>query len=501
MADNMQRVRHVLSVTKKKLRKPESLRVIAVLVAVVLCVIVSSILKPMNLTKRTIFFITFPGEIFMNLLKLLILPLIVASLLAGVTSLKLEASKKLGGLAMSYYIGTTFFAAILGIILVTIIRPGHVNYVPETEVSQRNRSIPLEEALIDLFNHIFPMNIVRATMSLKTTKFSGGYSIGFNGTVVDDFQTTHSYDDVPNFLGIIFFTIFFGLSLATMGTAAKSLIDIIIVINEATMRMIMGILNFLPLGIFFLIMKNLLNIPDMSFALRALGWYMLTVLLGLAIHSCLILPGIYFIVTRKNPFRFIYNTLPALVTGFLIQSSSATLPVTFRCVEEKNKVNPIVTRFMLPIGAVINMDGTGLYEAIAAIFIAQLNGISLTFGNIITISITATLAAIGAATVPSAGLVTLLIVLTSAGLPTSSVGLLYTVDWLLDRFRTSVNVLGDAIGCGIVDHLCSKELNKRLSVLHNQITLIEGLARATEDDNEDTNEEEGGEKHELNPAV
>ncbi|KAK3567356.1 hypothetical protein QTP86_019916 [Hemibagrus guttatus] len=180
----------------------------------------------------------------------------------------------------------------------------------------------------------------------------------------------------------------------------------------------------------------------------------------LAIHAIIFLPLIYFAFVRKNPFTFALGMAQALVTALMISSSSATLPVTFRCAEENNRIDKRITRFVLPVGATINMDGTALYEAVAAIFIAQLNGLDLDVGQIVTISITATVASIGAAGVPNAGMVTMVIVLTAVGLPASDVTLIVAVDWLIDRFRTMVNVLGDAFGAGIVQKLSKRELER-----------------------------------------
>merc|ERR1711972_326540 len=178
-----------------------------------------------------------------------------------------------------------------------------------------------------------------------------------------------------------------------------------------------------------------------------------TSIVCLLIHGIIILPLIYFLVTRKNPLKFLYGVLQAIVTAFANASSAATLPITMRNLEVNNKVDERVTRFMLPLGATINMDGTALYEAVCALFIAQLEGINLSFGEIITVAITSTAASVGAAAVPSAGLITLIIVLQAVGLPTNNISLILTIDWFLDRIRTCINVFGDAIGCGVVDHL------------------------------------------------
>jgi len=191
-----------------------------------------------------------------------------------------------------------------------------------------------------------------------------------------------------------------------------------------------------------------------------LGLYMLTVITGLIIHAVITLPAIYFAVTRKNPLTFFKGMLQAWVTALGTASSAATLPVTFRCLEENNHIDKRVTRFVLPVGATVNMDGTALYEAVAAIFIAQMNDIDFHFGQIVIVSLTATAASIGAASVPSAGLVTMLLVLTALGLPTKDISMIIAVDWFLDRIRTSINVLGDAFGAGVVYHLSKAELDK-----------------------------------------
>ncbi|VDK86717.1 unnamed protein product [Onchocerca ochengi] len=207
-----------------------------------------------------------------------------------------------------------------------------------------------------------------------------------------------------------------------------------------------------------LITGKILEIDDLANMARMLAMYVVTVLLGLVIHALFSLPLLFFICTKKNPFTFMRGLLQAWVTALGTASSSATLPITFKCLEENLGIDRRVTRFVLPVGATINMDGTALYEAVAAIFIAQTNGVDLSFGQVITISLTATLASIGAASVPSAGLVTMLIVLTAVGLPVKDVSLIVAVDWLLDRIRTSINVLGDAFGAGIVHHFSRKQL-------------------------------------------
>ncbi|GFQ64786.1 hypothetical protein TNCT_85191 [Trichonephila clavata] len=199
---------------------------------------------------------------------------------------------------------------------------------------------------------------------------------------------------------------------------------------------------------------------NLTMMVGQVGFYFVTVLVGILIHGFFVLPLLYLVMVRKNPYSFLIGMGQALATAFGTASSSATLPITINCLEENNGIDPRVSRFCLPIGATINMDGTALYEAVAAIFIAQVRGISLSIGSIIAISITATAASIGAAGIPQAGMVTMVMVLNVVGLPAEDVTLILVVDWILDRFRTTINVLGDAYGSAIVAHYSKNDLEE-----------------------------------------
>ncbi|KAK1786556.1 hypothetical protein P4O66_003007 [Electrophorus voltai] len=218
--------------------------------------------------------------------------------------------------------------------------------------------------------------------------------------------------------------------------------------------------RYFPFGIVFLVAGKILEMDDLSSMGKKLGFYVITVVMGLILHGLFILPTMYFFITKKSPVVYIRGILQALLISLATSSSSATLPITFKCLLENNHIDRRIIRFVLPVGATINMDGTALYEAVAAIFIAQVNNYDLDFGQIVTISITATAASIGAAGIPQAGLVTMVIVLTSVGLPTDDITLIIAVDWALDRFRTMVNVMGDALATGIMAHICRNDFVK-----------------------------------------
>ncbi|XP_053512087.1 excitatory amino acid transporter 3 [Artibeus jamaicensis] len=473
--------------------------VASVVLGVAIGVLVREYSKLSNLEK---FYFAFPGEILMRMLKLIILPLIVSSMITGVSALDSNVSGKIGLRAITYYFCTTIIAVILGIVLVVSIKPGVSQKVEDIDRTGSSPEVSTVDAMLDLIRNMFPENLVQACFQqYKTTREEVETSSepGVNTTEASvtavmttavsknktkEYEVVGSYSDGINVLGLIIFCLVFGLVIGKMGEKGQILVDFFSALSDATMKIVQIIMCYMPFGILFLIAGKIIEVEDWEI-FRKLGLYMATVLTGLAIHSILILPLIYFIVVRKNPFQFATGMAQALLTALMISSSSATLPVTFRCVEEKNKVDKRITRFMLPIGATINMDGTALYEAVAAVFIAQLNGLNLGIGQIITVSITATAASIGAAGVPQAGLVTMVIVLSAVGLPTEDVTLIIAVDWFLDRFRTMVNVLGDAFGTGIVEKLSKKEL-EQMSV-SSEVNFVNPFAvETTTLDNEDS---------------
>lgn len=477
--------------------------VILTIAAVVLGIVLAFALRPYKMSYRQIKYFSFPGELLMRMLQMLVLPLIVSSLVTGMASLDSKASGKMGLRAVVYYTVTTFIAVFIGIVMVIIIHPGKGSKETMTAQGKIER-VQATDAILDLIRNMFPPNLVEACFKQYKTQYSTKvYKIPIrpdqNFTVpteqptdalnisdivenvtramgrLQEMMEVEEVVMVPgsangvNALGLVVFSICFGLVIGNMKEQGKALKEFFDSLNEAVMRLVAIIIWYAPIGILFLISGKILEMDDLLVMGGQLGMYTITVIIGLLIHAVIVLPLLYFIVTRKNPWPFIGGILQALITALGTSSSSATLPITFRCLEENNKVDKRVTRFVLPVGATINMDGTALYEALAAIFIAQVNNYELNFGQIITISITATAASIGAAGIPQAGLVTMVIVLTSVGLPTEDITLIIAVDWFLDRLRTTTNVLGDSLGAGIVEHLSRHELHKQDAELGNSV--------------------------------
>lgn len=362
----------------------------------------------------------FLGTLFLNALRMIVVPLVVLSMIVGVASL--GDVRNIGGVGwktLAYYLVTTAVAVLLGLVLVNIIQPGVGVAVSGAAVSETLESGVSFTELILSFIH---PNIFQAMAETKI-------------------------------LPLIIFALLFGAVLTTLGQRGRKVISICETLNDAIIKIVKLILWFAPVGVFALVASQLGASgggPAFFGEVEKVGKYTITVLLGLGIHGFIFLPLILSVMTKRNPFRYAWGMLEALVTAFSTGSSSATLPVTIQATTEKNGVPKASADFVLPIGATINMDGTALYEAVAAMFIAQSYGIELGIGQQLVILITATLASIGAAGIPQAGLVTMIIVLQAVGLPLEGIGIILAIDWFLDRCRTTVNVWGDSVGAAVI---------------------------------------------------
>ena len=365
------------------------------------------------------------GTIFINALKLIAMPLILASLIKGVSDLKdISKLSRMGGRTIGIYLMTTVVAVMIGLILVNTIKPGtsisaqtrqelveayQSDAAEKQIIAQKQKDAGPLQALIDLV----PDNIFKATTN--------------NG----------------NMLQVIFFALFFGIGLILIPPKkVQPVKDFFDAFNEVILKLIDLLMLVAPYGVFALLAALVVESPNLDL-FRALGMYALTLLLGLFTMGLFYLLLIRVFVKFK-PKKFLQGIAPAQLLAFSTSSSAATLPVTMERVEEHLGVDEEVASFVLPIGATINMDGTSLYQAVAAVFIAQAFGMDLSLGTQLGIILTATLASIGAAAVPGAGMVMLVIVLGQAGIPEAGLALIFAIDRPLDMCRTVINVTGDA---------------------------------------------------------
>ncbi|UCF79577.1 MAG: dicarboxylate/amino acid:cation symporter [Candidatus Eiseniibacteriota bacterium] len=481
------------------------------------------------------------GEVFLNSLMMIVVPLVVLSMIVGITGLgDIRKLGSLGWRTILYYMATTGVSVLIGIILVNIVQPGrevshgesHEHYA-YTLSGEGNRTVTLADmqwskvryddkyilvlldqdvcgviesvsensASVVFWQHIEAEDVfsvisedgtrlplrsvegklvfaepqlrpsgtgVEIDLAIAQTvrgKEKGEVSSTLREVLVGN-KATGKEGMIPrnifnamvrmDILPLIVFALLIGAALSVLGERGRAAVDVISILNDAVMRLVGWIMVVAPVGIFGLIAGRIGEaggfggfLPE----LYALGKYSVTVAMGLALHGFIVLPLILWAIGRRNPFRYATGVAPALLNALSTASSSATLPLTMEGVEKENRVSNRTASFVLPLGATINMDGTALYEAVAAMFIAQVYGIHMGPVEQAIIFLTATLAAIGAAGIPEAGLVTMVIVLRAVGLPVEGIGLILTIDWLLDRFRTTVNVWGDSVGAGVIETL------------------------------------------------
>lgn len=371
----------------------------------------------------------FLGTLFLNALKMLIVPLILSSIICGIGNMgNLGGLGRLGGKTIAYYLSTSVIAILIGLALVNIIEPGIMGGEPVRDKVGLTEDISDIAAKVEgkgasdltgIFLRMIPTNIVAAAA---------------NGQM----------------LGLIFFGLLFGYFMTQIAAKEKAvLLTFWNAVLSVMMRMTDLVMTFAPIGVFGLVAKVVASTGLDAFL--PLAYFFFTVVLALAVHMFGVMPLLLkFIGKVENPLRHYKAMLPALLTSFSTSSSSATLPITMECVEKNAGVSNKTTSFVLPLGATINMDGTALYECVAAMFIAQAYGLELGYTEQFLIVITALVTSIGVAGIPAASLVAISIILATIGLPLEGIGLILAVDRVLDMCRTSVNVFSDSCGAVII---------------------------------------------------
>lgn len=378
------------------------------------------------------------GTLFLNLLKLIAVPLIIASLITGVASLAdLKKLGRIGGKTIGIYMTTTVIALIIGLTVVNIMKPGRA--VPE------DMRVRLQES----YGGDAESRTLMAEQALERGPLTPLVEL-----VPENFLSSAA--DNSNMLQVVFVAIFFGIGIMMIPKKkAEPLIQFFDGLNALVIRLVELIMLTAPIGVFALMADTITSIArggllEIGALIGALGYYMLAVLIGLLIQTLIVYPTMLKIFTPKSLRRFFPAIAPAQLVAFSTSSSGATLPVTMEVAEKNVGVSEEVSSFVLPLGATINMDGTGLYQAIAAVFIAQTLGLGLDLGAQITIVLTAVLASIGTAAVPSAGIVMLVIILEAVSIPAAGIALILGVDRPLDMARTVTNITGDLTVATIV---------------------------------------------------
>lgn len=402
---------------------------IQVFIALILATIVGAISDSNTMIFGIVLhdLLDFFGKLFLNALKMIVIPLVFSSIVVGVANIAGENSfTRLGIKTLSYYLATSTISILVGLFLVNLIQPGFmeggVAALAHLSATSSDVMHSLEEhdtsSLTGVFLRMIPSNVVSAAAQ-------------------------------GQLLGLIFFAAVFGFFISKIeGQLASRLTSFWQSINEVMMKITLWIIKFSPYGIFALVGKVVMTSGLEVFLV--LITFFLTVLAGLAVHFFIVLPLILFLVARINPIRYLHAMLPAALMSFSTASSSSTLPVTIDCVQNRVGASREVSSFVLPLGATVNMDGTALYECVAVIFIAQLYGVDLSFTMQFSIVLLALLTSIGVAGIPSASLVAITLIMTTVGLPAEGIALILAVDRVLDMCRTSVNVYSDSTAVGVI---------------------------------------------------
>jgi len=375
------------------------------------------------------------GDVFLRLLSMIVAPLILTSLVSGITGTgSLKGLGRMGGRTLAYYLSTSMIAIITGIIVFNIIQPG----------SESNFAELMQGA------ETTTMTIVGEDQGLAETMWDQVFNL-----IPSNPFAAMADPSNRSVLGIIFFALMFGVFTCVVGgEVGENLTRLFNGAFEVMMRMTMFIIRFAPIGVLGFMLYAAAGKGLEVFV--ALAWYLLTVAIALSIHAFITLPLLVQFLARRSPWEYFKSMLPALLTAFSTASSNGTLPLTITCVEKRAGIANRISAFVLPLGATINMDGTALYEAVAVLFIAQVSGHDLGLAQQGVVAITALLASIGAAGIPYAGTVMMFVVLKAVGLPIEYVGIILAVDRVLDMYRTSVNVWSDATACAVVDRFEQK---------------------------------------------
>lgn len=449
-----------------------------IIIGMVLGIIWALVSSSMGWSEFTINWIDPFGTIFINLLKLIAVPLVLFSIISGVANIGDPSSLgRMGGKTLGIYLLTTILAISLGLVLVNVVKPGKlmdeqslidnrisyeiwadsqgyelkdgINYLKDPDFFERAQEISkltdneLKEAAVadkmETANERKDVTPLQPLVDIVPSNFF--YSLSNNGLM----------------LQIIFFAIFFGVCLLFIpNEKSQPVLTLVDGVNDVFLKMVDLVMQAAPFFVFALLAGVVSKMAGNDIGkvieiFKGLSWYSLTVLAGLLLMIFVVYPIILKLFVKKIPYTGFFKAMgPAQTLAFSTSSSAATLPVTMECVEQNLGVDKKISSFVLPIGATVNMDGTSLYQAIAVIFLAQMHMIDLTLGQQITVVLTATLASIGSAAVPSAGLVMLIIVLSSVGLNPAWIAIIFPVDRILDMFRTVVNVTGDATVCSII---------------------------------------------------
>ncbi|XP_043972712.1 excitatory amino acid transporter 3-like isoform X3 [Gambusia affinis] len=391
-----------------------------------------------------------PGEVLLNMLKMFAVSLIVTSVLSGVTGLNTKMSRKTAIITGTFICGSTFIVVILAMVLTLTIQPGGEDHEVSSSEEELSNFV-LHVMIQDFIRNMVPESFFQAfyeqykTEIVQIKRKEPGLLLDPTQNVTET-KLVGKYVERPNMLGLVIWSFVIGILLNRTGHEARSTVEAIHWINDAIKVMLNWVLWYLPIGVLFLIAEHVLDVPDWAAVLK-LTKFVGVVAAGLAIQVLVIFPMIYVVLTKKNPFLIFMQISRALTTAFIIASSAAALPVTLQCCEEKVKIDKKLCRLMLPIVTGINRTGMTVYEVTATIFIAQLYDITLSVGQLIAIGLSSSIVSFGAGGIPATGAVTTILILTAVGLPAKHATILIALEWILAETTYSIKDIEMDLSC------------------------------------------------------
>ncbi|KAI1298428.1 Excitatory amino acid transporter 3 [Halotydeus destructor] len=423
-------------------------------------------------SDRHLMYIGFTGDMYLRGLTCIILPLIVSSVVTSLGTLDPKLTAKIGARAVAYYLTTTVSAIFLGLVLVTTIRPGarplERHLVPKSD----QPTTTAIDSLLDLLRNLVPNNIMDATLHQSKTVLT--QPKGSNETDIYKWTISSNPEPSTNIIGLITVSILIGIALSRLQEKGKAFLDMFSAMSHTFMLLTEWVILLTPIGVLFLILPQVLKVDNFENMMSNTGLYLLTAVSGHIIHGFLVLPFYYYLVTRENPYSFMTKIIPAMLTAFSTASSTATLSVTVKCLENNLGLDQRIINFLAPVGATINMDGNGVDFTVAAIYVAQSQQISLGIGQLVIIGIAVAAASVGSAGIPNAGIVMIMLVLNAAGLPTTDIGIILLADWVVDRTATVINVIGDCYGAAVLQHLSKDDLANIDGPAYKKVVVVQG---------------------------
>ncbi|XP_076471553.1 excitatory amino acid transporter-like isoform X3 [Babylonia areolata] len=413
-------------------------------------------------SAEVVLWIGLPGEVYMRMLKMMILPLIICCVLTGTASLDPRCHGKVSAVALTYIVITNFLPCVVGIAMVFAIQPGKaVTLLPHPDDTTSKHLMETSDIFADLIRNLFPDNLVTACFQKAQTQYrqaaanSSGQLVNNTGAV-----TIRTLGAAPatNVLGLVVCCMVLGMAVSAVGRDASPFLAFFRSASDVIMKVLGWVVWMTPVGVASLVAQPLLQTAQLIPAVQSLGLFSLTVVTSLGVYGLFVLPLCVFLLTRQNPYAVMTVMGRPLMVALATCSSAVAIPDTLRSLEERGHVDGRVTRFVIPLAASINRDGSTLFITVSTIFIAQLSAVHVDAATIVLISVLTTLLSLAIPSVPSASVVTVLIILTSVGIPSGPLGLLLATEWFLDRLRACCNLLSSAYCAHCTMFLCKASL-------------------------------------------